>query len=125
MSRYWCFHCYGLNDDPAGLCVHCSRPVQGPAHLTYDEQLVWTLGHPDGDRAILAAQTLGHRGSEVALPALCTAAEAPSDPFLAVSALRSAVQIAGADRLREWLERMAQSDSFLVQKAAVDALRRL
>ena len=122
--RYWCYHCYALNTARVGPCTRCSRPIEGPDDLTYDEQLVWTLGHPDGDRAMLAAQTLGDRGSEMALPALCRTAEDAPDPFLAVSALESAVQIAGAERLQDWLERLAHSDSFLIQARAVGFLRR-
>ena len=41
----------------SGPCVRCGRPVEGPPGLSYDDRLVWALGHPDGDRAVLAAQT--------------------------------------------------------------------
>jgi uncharacterized Rossmann fold enzyme len=62
--------------------------VEGPPALSFDDQLVWALGHPDGDRAVLAAQTLG----------------------------------AGREELREWLEHLTHSESFMVRDVAHQAL---
>jgi hypothetical protein len=121
---YWCFYCYALNRQSAGPCGRCDRPVEGPGELSYDDRLVWALGHPDGDRAVLAAQTLGTRRVRAALPALRRAVEEDRDPFLAVAALRSALAIAGADELRSWLEQLAEGDSFMVCRVAQYALAR-
>jgi hypothetical protein len=83
---------------------------------------VWALGHPDGDRAVLAAQTLGARQVRAALPALRRAVEEDRDPYLAVAALRSAITIAGSEELRDWLEQLTQSESFMVREVAQRAL---
>jgi hypothetical protein len=115
---YWCFSCYALNPRAEGQCVRCGRPVEGPPDLSYDDRLVWALGHPDGDRAVLAAQTLGVRGARSALPALRKVVDENRDPFLAVAALRSAIAIAGRDELRGWLQGLARSDSFMVRAVA-------
>ena len=120
---YWCFSCYALNPHARGACVRCGQSVEGPAGLSYDDRLEWALGHPDGDRALLAAETLGRRGVRTALPALQRAVDQRRDPFLAVAALRSAVAIAGRDELRGWLEELARSDSFMVRAVAQRALR--
>ena len=85
-------------------------------------ELVWALGHPDGDRAVLAAQSLGVRRVRSALPALRRAVEEDRDPYLAVAALRGAVAIAGRDELRGWLEQLARSESFMVREVAQRAL---
>lgn len=119
---YWCFWCYALNQQAQGACVRCGRPVQGPSGLSFDDRLVWALGHPDGDRAVLAAQTLGTRRVRAALPALRKAVDDGRDPFLAVTALRAAIAIAGRDELRGWLEQLARCDSFMVRAVAQDAL---
>jgi len=119
---YWCHHCYALNPGPAGPCVRCSQPVDGPPDLSYDDRLIWALGHPDGDRAVLAAQTLGVRQVRSALPALRRAVDEDRDPYLAVAALRSAIAIAGRDELRDWLERLTQRDSFMLREVAHQAL---
>jgi hypothetical protein len=121
---HWCYHCYAVNPRSSGPCVRCGRSVEGPPNPSYDDQLMWTLGHPDGDRAVVAAQTLGARGVRVALPALRKAVEADRDPYLAVAALRSAIEIAGPEELRDWLEQLASSDSFMVREAAQRALAR-
>ena len=121
---YWCFHCYAVNRDAHGPCVRCGRSVQSPPGLSYDDRLVWALGHPDGDRAMLAAQILGARRVRSALPALCRVVDEGRDPFLAVAAVRSAIAIAGSDELRGWLERLAHRDSFMVRAVAEQALAR-
>jgi HEAT repeats len=119
---HWCYFCYAVNRHAAGPCDRCGRPVEGPPGLSFDDRLVWTLGHPDGDRAVMAAQTLGARRVGSALPALRNAVEEDRDPYLAVAALRSAIEIAGPEALRGWLERLAQSDSFMVREVAQRAL---
>lgn len=119
---YWCFSCYAINPRQDGACVRCGCPVQGPPGLSFDDRLVWALRHPDGDRAVLAAKTLGTRGLRSALPALRKVVEEVRDPFLAVAALQAAVAIAGRDELREWLEQLVHCESFMVQAVAQRAL---
>ena len=120
---HWCHFCYGVNPRPSGPCVRCGQPVEGPPGLCFDDQLVWALGHPDGDRAVLAAQTLGTRRVRSALPALRRVVDEDRDPYLAVAALRSAIAIAGPEALRDWLEQLARRDSFMVREVAHQALR--
>jgi hypothetical protein len=119
---HWCYFCYAVNRHSSGPCVRCGQPVEGPDGLSFDDRLMWTLGHPDGDRAVLAAQTLGVRRVGSALPALRKAVEEDRDPYLAVAALRSAIAIAGRAELRDWLEQLAQSESFMVREVAQRAL---
>jgi HEAT repeats len=119
---HWCYSCYAVNPRPGGPCVRCGQPVEGPLGLSFDDRLMWALGHPDGDRAVMAAQTLGARQVRSALPALRQAVDEDRDPYLAVAALRSAIAIAGPDELRDWLEQLARSDSFMVREEAQRAL---
>jgi HEAT repeats len=119
---HWCYYCYAVNPQPRGPCIRCGRQLEGPPELSYDERLVWALGHPDGDRAILAAQSLGARRVRSALPALRRTVDEDRDPYLAVAALRGAVAIAGRTELREWLEQLARCESFMVRDAAKQAL---
>jgi hypothetical protein len=72
---HWCYYCYVVNPGSTGPCIGCGRPVEGPSDLSYDDRLIWTLRHPDGDRAVLAALTLGMRRVRSALPALRDAVE--------------------------------------------------
>lgn len=71
---------------------------------------------------MLAAKTLGVRRVRAALPALRRAVDDAGDPFLAVEALRSSIAIAGSDELRDWLERLSESRSFMVSAVARQAL---
>ena len=96
--------------------------MEGPPGLSFDDQLVWALGHPDGDRAVLAAQTLGARRVVAALPALQRVVDEDRDPYLAVAALRSAIAIAGREGLREWLQQLTRSESFMVRDVAHQSL---
>lgn len=122
--RYWCFHCYGLNSVSSGPCVHCGKSIEPPGSISYDERLIWTLHHPDGDRAVLAARTLGEHHVLSAEPALRSVIAAGSDPFLAAEALRSLVKIKGPESIRGLLEELADSDSFMVAEIARRALLR-
>lgn len=119
---HWCHYCYAVNPLLTGPCIRCGDPVEGPPDQSFDDQLGWALGHPDGDRAVMAARTLGWRRVRSALPALRRVVDQDRDPYLAVAALRSAVEIAGPDELREWLEQLAQCDSFMLREAARRAL---
>jgi len=121
---YWCVHCYELNPAVDEPCVRCGRPVKRPAGFSYNDQLIWALGHPDGDRAALAAQTLGRRRVRAALPALRQAVQECRDPYLATAALRSAIEIAGVDELAPWLEDLTRCDSFMVRTVAQRTVER-
>lgn len=120
---HWCHSCYGINPRSSGPCVRCGRPVEGPPGRSFDEQLVWALGHPDGDRAVVAAQTLGVRRVRAALPALRKVVDEDRDPYLAVAALRGAIAIAGSEELRDWLENLTHRESFMVREVAQRALQ--
>jgi len=120
---YWCFRCYTPNPHPRGPCVRCAQEVAAPADITDEQRLEWALHHPDSDRAMLAAKTLGSRGSADAVPALRRVVDEGFDPFLATEALRSAVQIAGARELAGWLTELTSCNSFMVRETAERALR--
>jgi hypothetical protein len=120
---HWCYHCYGINPEPSGPCVHCGQEIAPPNDLSYDQQLIWALGHPDGDRAIMAARTLGiHRAREAA-PRLHEVALGGADPFLAAEALRSLVAIEGVDPLRLLLTEFAEHGPLLLANVAAKVLR--
>jgi hypothetical protein len=71
---------------------------------------------------VLAAQALGRRRVRSALPALRRAVDEDRDPYLAVAALRGAIEIASREELRGWLEELAECDSFMVREVAERAL---
>jgi hypothetical protein len=119
---YWCFHCYALNDHPRGPCVVCGEPVEPPADLAWVDSLIWALGHPDGDRAVLAARTLGRLRAPESIPALRAAAEAGADVYLRAEALLSVIAISGADSLRPWLQRLSQAGPLRVREIVREAL---
>jgi HEAT repeat protein len=119
---FWCFHCYAINDHSHGPCVRCGDPVEGPAALSRTDSLIWALGHPDGDRAILAARTLGKLKAPESIPALRAVVEAGPDVFLRAEALLSLIAITGPDVLRPWLERLSRVGPLRVREIAQEAL---
>jgi HEAT repeat protein len=119
---FWCFHCYAVNDHPTGPCAVCGQPVEAPAGLTHAGHLIWTLGHPDGDRAVIAARTLGTLRARDSIPALRAAAESGKDVYLRAAAVRSLIGIEGAGPLRPWLEHLSQDAPFMVRNIARRAL---
>jgi HEAT repeat protein len=119
---FWCFHCYALNDHPAGPCDTCGEPVEAPAGLSRADGLIWALRHPDGDRAVLAATILGRQRARESIPALRAAAEGGSDVFLRAAALQSLLAIEGAESLRPWLDELSRIGPVNVRAIAVQAL---
>jgi HEAT repeat protein len=96
--------------------------VEGLADLSYEDRLIWALRHPDGDRAIMAARVLGQRRARAAVPALRAVVVDGRDPYLAAEALRNLVAIEDPGQIRELLEGLASSDSFMVATVAKRAL---
>lgn len=121
---FWCFHCYALNDYPSGPCSACGEPVEAAAGLSYIDGLIWALRHPDGDRALVAAQTLGRLRADEAIPALHEAVEAGRDIYIRAEALRSLIAIEGVESLRRWLDALSRDAPFNVRGIARDALDR-
>jgi HEAT repeat protein len=120
---YWCFHCYAVNDHPTGPCDACGQPVEAPAGLSWTGSLIWALGHPDGDRAVQAARTLGRLRARESIPALRAAAESGKDVYLRAAALRSLIDIEEAGTLRPWLERLSRDAPFSLRDIAMRALQ--
>lgn len=119
---YWCFHCYAVNDRPVGPCDVCGEPVEEPTGLCSTDRLVWALGHPDGDRAIVAARTLGKLRARESVPALRATAEAGKDIYLREAALRSLLAIEGARPLRSWLAELCRGAPFNLRDIARRAI---
>ncbi len=119
---FWCFHCYALNDHRAGPCRACGLPVEPPADISWTESLIWALGHPDGDRAVLAARTLGRLRARESVPALRAAAEGGKDIYVRAAALESLLAIEDAEALRPWLDELSRVGSFNVRAIAKRAL---
>jgi len=119
---FWCYHCYAVSDHPSGPCDVCGQPVEAPAGLSWVGSLVWALRHPDGDRAMLAARTLGRLRARESVPALREAAESGHDVYLRAAALRSLIAIEGAEALRPWLDELSRVAPFTVRAIARQAL---
>jgi HEAT repeat protein len=119
---FWCFHCYAVNDHSRGPCRVCGQPVEAPDDLSWADSLVWALHHPDADRALLAARTLGRLRVREAVPALREVAESGPDIYLRAEALRSLLAIEGVEPLRRWLEGLSQAAPFSIRDIAREAL---
>ncbi|HUC27245.1 MAG TPA: HEAT repeat domain-containing protein [Streptosporangiaceae bacterium] len=122
-ALFWCYHCYAVNNHPTGPCDVCGQPVEAPAGLSWTESLIWALGHPDGDRAVQAARTLGSLRARESIPALRAAAESGKDVYLRAAALRSLIDIEGTGPLRPWLVHLSQAAPFSLRDIARQALR--
>jgi HEAT repeats len=119
---FWCFHCYALNDHPSGPCDTCGEPVEAPSGRSYADSLIWALRHPDGDRAVLAARTLGRLRARESVRALRETAQGGKDIYLRAAALRSLLAIEGAEALRPWLDELSGAGPFNVRAIARQAL---
>jgi hypothetical protein len=122
LLTHYCFKCYGRNDRPTGACVHCGAPVAAPSGTSYVDLLLWALGHPVPEIAMQAAATLGARREERARMSLRELALGSADPILAAQALRSLVDICGAEELRPLLEGIAVEGAAPSRRVARGAL---
>ena len=100
----------------------CGEPVEAPDSLSHIDSLIWALRHPDGDRALVAAQTLGRLRAHEAIPALHEAVEAGSDIYVRAQALRSLIAIEGVESLHLWLDALSHDAPFNVRGIAREAL---
>jgi HEAT repeat protein len=119
---FWCFRCYALSDHSCGPCDACGEPVEAPAGLSYVDGLIWALHHPDGDRAVVAARTLGRLRARESAGALRAAAETGADIYVRAEAVRGLIAIQGAESLRPWLEALAHDAPLNVRNIASQAL---
>jgi hypothetical protein len=119
---FWCFHCYAINAHPSGPCDKCGEPVEAPSGLSRADSLIWALHHPDGDRAVLAARTLGRLRARESARALRETAQAGRDIYLRAEALQSLIVIEGAQALRPWLDELSRVGPFNVRAIARQAL---
>jgi HEAT repeats len=119
---FWCFQCYAVNDHPNGPCGACGKPVEAPGGLSWADSLIWTLHHPDGDRALLAAATLGKLRAPESVPALREVVEAGADIYLRAEALRSLITIEGVEPMRPWLDALRRDAPFNLRDIAREAL---
>ncbi len=118
----------------AALFLRAERGADGerPYALTEGRPLPTSYGEDaykrifgvtlDGDRAVLAARTLGDLRLREASPALAELIRQDRDPYLAAQALRSLIEIEGIEPLRPLLIELAGCDSFMVARIASRAL---
>ncbi|HVA60519.1 MAG TPA: hypothetical protein VNG13_08275 [Mycobacteriales bacterium] len=119
---YWCYYCYSTNEHPSGPCRTCGRPVEGPGRLTPEQQLIWALHHPDGDRAVLAARAIAARRVETAIPVLRALVEGGTpDIYVAKEALCALITLEGPRRLRDLLDQLAANGPLLLREIAKEA----
>ena len=108
MLTYYCWHCYGKNRRASGRCEHCGEEIPAPAGASFEERLLWALGHPLAERRLAAVHALGTRRTEAASGPLRELVSDP-DPYLAAAALEALVRIDGPDRHRTLLEELRVS----------------
>jgi HEAT repeat protein len=118
---YFCWHCYAQNRLGSGPCATCGREIAAPPETSYDEQLLWALGHPLPDRRLIAVRVLGRRRVHRARDRLLELVFEP-DPYLAAAALETLVALDGAGAHAALLERLRQAGPAPVRATAGDLL---
>jgi len=117
---HYCHRCYGECAHSSGRCPRCGGSIAAPPGTTYVDSLIWALGHPVSETAMIAARVLGMRAETAAAPALRALVDGP-DAFLAAQALRSLIAIESEARLRPLLDRLAAGGPALLARVARDA----
>ena len=97
LLTYYCWHCYGTNRKASGPCQECGQEIGAPAGTSFDDRLLWALGHPLAERRMAAVLALGKRRLARASGSLSELVRDP-DPYLAAVALEALVEIDGAEK---------------------------
>jgi HEAT repeat protein len=111
----FCPSCYAPNAWSDERCARCGAALV--TDETYDERLIWALGHPDTAAAMLAAKLLAARRSTRAVPVLIALLDSP-DPFRAAAAAEALAAFRDDARVKPVLERLQHHPSALVRRAA-------
>jgi HEAT repeat protein len=112
-SRF-CPACYSPNDWSDDRCLSCGTSLA--TDESYDDKLIWALGHPDTERAILAAEALAGRASTRAIDRLIELLDS-TDPYRAAAAARALLAFASDQRAASALEFCQRHPSVLVRRA--------
>jgi hypothetical protein len=110
----YCPACYAPNEWTDDRCIGCGGSLA--TDDSYEDRLIWALGHPDTATAMLAADVLARRGTQGAISKLIDLVDS-SDPYRAAAAARALNAFAGDDRAAAALERCRDHPSALVRRA--------
>lgn len=119
---YYCWSCYARNDRQAGPCERCGRDISPPTDISEVDRLLWGIGHPDPDVAIISTRRVARLGDQSAIPALRKCIEEGPDPYVAVEALRSLLALSSATAEEPLLRRLARAGPILLRSEALQAL---
>lgn len=112
LSRF-CPDCFAVEPWDAETCAACGALLERDDR--YDDRLIWALGHPDTERAMLAADLLARRATAAAIGPLIELT-AVREPYRAAAAAR-ALAAFDDDRARAFVRRLHAHPSFLVRQA--------
>ncbi|NMC53877.1 MAG: hypothetical protein GYA48_09625 [Chloroflexi bacterium] len=125
MVTFFCPNCWTSIPEETETCPHCGYELKQFSSLTYEDKLLAALHHSVPERRIMAAQILGNRGCEQALPIFLEILQSgESNYFLLRAILMATVKIDSPLRL-EVLNQATHHDSLLVKKLALEMLAQL
>ena len=122
MVRY-CPTCWS-EADKNDCCPRCGGGLRQSANESYEEKLIWALGHPEPTTPVRAATILGERRAVAAVEPLIALALSTPDFYLQEAAVIALGQI-GDKRAQPYLERLSREGAIRVRLAAHRALARL
>lgn len=109
----YCPACYEPNSWNEVRCIACDITLQ--TDESYDERLIWALGHPDTATATLAAELLARRNTREAIDRLIELVDSV-DPYRAAAAAH-ALTTFDDDRARATVKACLEHPSALVRRA--------
>lgn len=98
MTTFFCPNCWAQVVESAGICPQCGIDIaQWNSQHDYADQLIVALRHPVPTTPVIAAQVLGERREEKAVPALIEILNCTGDAYLAEAALEALGKIRGTE----------------------------
>lgn len=125
MLTFYCPNCWEIVTEDQSTCPNCGYVLGEFNKFSYEDKLLAALHHSVPERRIMAAQILGNRSSQRAIPQfleIITGDE--SDYFFLRAVLLAAIKIEHPDRAII-LSRASQHSSDLVRHLAAKLMAQL
>ena len=125
MITYYCPGCWAIVAEDQTVCPHCGYALNRFDDLSFEDKLLAALHHSVSERRIMAAQILGNRGSQRAVPEFKKIVESGEDDYFFLRAVLLAVSKINHPQQAAILQTAAQHPSELIRHLAEELTAQL
>lgn len=124
MLTYYCPNCWTIVSEDQQTCPNCGYVLDEFNTFTFEDKLLAALHHSVPERRIMAAQILGNRGSQRAVPEFQRIIESDEEDYFFLRTVLQAVSKINHPDRDTILHKASQHPSELVRKLAKELTTR-